>query len=221
MRCTHCKGNIAAGADAAKMIVEYTQPDGSVKVFGFGMPDGPVSEATGRLLRAYHHKHFWVVRKREQRGDAVTGRVLSGIPTGYDIAGLVLTRDEAGALGLSEGEARAQGTAYLTARLDALRAVAARIGKPVGDPYVQEALRADEHGGPYPHSHHLALGTYQLLAHLHHAHGRERVDAGAQALHNELHAQAALAGTQRARLADPGHADPGERDWRGQAVADI
>lgn len=221
MKCSVCKRNIAAGADAQKMIVEYAQPDGTTKIFGYMMADGPLTTATGQILRAWHHKHFHIQRKREQRGDAVTGRVLTGIPTGYEIGDLVLTREEAGALGFTEEQARERGTAHLSAQLQRLHEVAARIGKRVGDPYAHEAFWADQHHGPYPHTHHLRLETYQLLAHLHYAHGFDWVEVGAQGVHNELHAQETLAQAQAARLADPGHIDPPERDWRDQAVVDI
>lgn len=224
MKCCSCKRTIAAGVDAQKMIVEYRQPDGSIKIFGYGMADGPLTKATGQIVKAYHHKHFHVVRKREQRGDAVTGRVLAGIPTGYDIGNLVQSREEFEALGLTEDEARARGTAYLSARLDTLRAVATRIGKGVGDGTVLEAFWADEHGGPYRHSHHLRLDMYQLRAHLVYAHGVPQhglTGMPLQDAHDELHARAALEQTWAARGADPGHVEPAERDWRDQAVAEI
>lgn len=226
MKCRSCKRNIAAGAEATKLIVEYRQPDGTTKVFGYQMPDGPLAKATGQIVAGWHGKCFWVVRKREQRGDAVTGRVLNGIPTGYDIGNLVLSREEFDALGLTVQQARAQGTAYLSARLEQLRAVARRIGKSVGDATVAEALRADEHGGPYPHSHHLRLDTYQLRAHLTYAHGQPATGGAAagtplQDVHDLLHARAGLDQVRAARGDDPGHTEPAERDWRDQATADL
>lgn len=206
IKCCHCKGNIAAGVEAQKMIVEYVQPDGANKIFGYMMPDGPLSAATGRIVRAWHHKHYHIVRKREARGDAVTGRVLPWTPTGYDTD---------------------QDTGQLSEHLDAMRLVAQRIGKSIGDPEVTEAFRAQQHGGAYPHEHHLRLETYQLLAHLHHAHGFIHHPgwngyAGTpQTIHDELHANAALTATTAARDADPGHIEPPERDWRDQVAVDI
>lgn len=205
MKCNACKGNIASGVEAKKAIIEYQQPDGTTKIFGYMMPDGPLSQATGRIVRAWHNKHFHVVRKREAKGDAVHGRVLSGAPTGY-----------------TEADTEAMG-----ANLDALRAVAARIGKAIGDPEVTEAYRAQCHGGPYPHSHHLPLETYQLIAHLRHAHGFTHpagafeADGAPQSVHARLHAAAALAATTAARAADPDHTEPAERDWREQVAIDI
>lgn len=206
MRCTVCKRNIAAGVDAQKMIVEYGQGDGTTKVFGFMMADGPLTAATGQLLRAYHHKHYHALRKREARGDAVTGRVLAGGPTAYEIGDVL----------------HANGTAQYTERLALLGAVSRKVGLPVGDLTVLEAFWAEENGGPYPHTHHLRLETYQLMAHLRYAHGHtHHIGGSALATHDELHAQAALAEAQRQRLNDPGHAEPPERDWRDQAVVDI
>lgn len=208
MRCCSCKRNIAAGADAQKMIVEYRQSDGTSKVFGYMMPDGPLSTATGQIVRAWHHKHFHVQRKREARGDAVTGRVLNGMPTGYEIA---------------DSDSR-----DVSERLDRLHDVARRIGKAVGDPTVAEAFAAEERGGPYPHSHHLRMETYQLLAHLEYAHGFNgvakrliEIAGNAQQFHDERHAQWALLQTRLERTNDPSYEDPPERDWRDQQVLDI
>ncbi len=207
MRCTHCKRPIAAGVEAQKMIVEYRQGDATTRIFGHLMSDGPLSAATGQLLRGWHHKCFHIVRKREAKGDAVTGRVLGGgiLPTGYDIAALV-----------DDGDTR-----VITDRLDEMRAVAQRVGKPVGDPAVTEAFRAEQHGGPYRHTHDLPMETYQLLHHLHHAHGINWVEADARGLHAELHARAALEQVTAGRDADPGHTPTEESDWREQVVTDL
>ncbi len=225
MKCCVCKLSISSGAAAQKMIVEYTQPGGAVLLYGYMMDAGPLSAATGRILRGYHHKCFWAVRKREARGDAVTGRVLNGIPNAYEISDLVLSREEAQALGISDAEIAKRGTAYITERLDMLRAVARRIGKGVGDATVLEAFWAGEHGGPYPHTHHLPLEVYQLRAHLVYAHGVERgqmvARGGVQAIHGLLHARAAAAQTARERDDDPGFAPTTESDWRSQVVEDV
>lgn len=211
------------------MVVEYRQSDGSTKMFGYQMSDGPLNAATGQLLQAWHSKCLWVERKREHRGDAVSGRVLSGIPTGYDISTVVISRDEADALGVTEAQNEGRTTRFLSTRLDALRELSRRVGKPVGDPTVTEAFRAEEHGGAYKHSHHHPLGTYQLRAHLFYAHGlmpavldrpviREK---GLDALHGHLHAEAAQQSAIQARQTDPGYVEPTDRDWREHAVADI
>lgn len=196
MKCCSCKRPIAAGVDAAKMIVEYRQADGTTTLYGYQMPAGPVTAATGQILRAWHHKHFHIARKREARGDAVTGRVLAGGPTGYDIE-----------------QATAAGTEHLSTRLGRLAEVARRIGKGLGDAHVIEAARADEHGGPYPHAHHFALEPYQLQAHLHYAHGADLATLATTMTlaHGELHAD-----MQAQR-----EAEQQTRDWREQFTADL
>lgn len=225
MKCNVCKRNIASGAEAQKMIVEYTQSDDTVAVFGYQMPHGPLTAATGRLLRGYHHKCFWLIRKREHRsGDAVNGRSLTGVPTAYEIGDLVITRDEADALGLTDEQVRARSTSYLTDRLTALRELARELGKGVGDPEVFEAYQAQLHGGPYPHTHHLPLDLYQLRLHLDWAHDAETVHLTPpqlHALHGQLHATAAQQAAQAERDSDPGHVEPAERDWRVQHVIDL
>jgi hypothetical protein len=225
VKCCICKKAIASGVDAQKAIVEYLQADGSTKIFGYMMPDGPLSAATGQILRAWHHKEFHVQRKREARGDAVTGRVLNGVPTAYDIGSLALSREEFEALGLTEDQAREQGTAYLSARLDKLRDLARSIGKGVGDSTVLEAFWAEEHSGPYSHTHHLPLEIYQLRAHLQYAHGASPYSEAGRveiyALHNELHTRQALTAITAARDTDPGHTTPAEHDWREQVVVDV
>lgn len=227
IKCTVCKKNIASGVDAQKAIVEYLQADGSTKIFGYMMTDGPLTVATGQILRAYHHKHYHMARKREGRGDAVTGRVLNGVPTAYDIGSLALSREEFEALGLTEDQAREQGTAYLSARLEKLRDLARSIGKGVGDGTVLEAFWAEENGGPYSHTHHLPLEVYQLHAHLQFAHGGEAhgpmqgVRRHIHTLHNELHAKQALTAITAARDTDPGYTTPAEHDWREQVAVDV
>jgi hypothetical protein len=46
------------------------QPDGTVKVFGVNMPDGPLSEARGELVAAKHSKCYWIDAKRAKRSEA-------------------------------------------------------------------------------------------------------------------------------------------------------
>ncbi len=204
MKCFSCHVNIPHGVAARKMIVEYLQADGSVKVYGYMMPDGPLSQARGRIFRGYHHKCFWIRRKREARGDAVTGRVVGWLPSGYEIDEVVDS-----------------GTGRVSAQLDRLRDIARRVGKGVGDPTVTEAYRAEERGGPYRHAHEYPLDTYQLGAHLTYAHGIDVTGTdGWHARHDELHALARLADTQAARASDPGHTDQTETDWRPQLVVE-
>lgn len=203
MRCNLCKRPIASGVEARKMIVEFTQPNRTTKLFGYQMPDGELTAATGVLFRGWHNRCFHVVRKRAARGDVVSGRILSGaVPTGYDLAA-------------------GQGTELLSVRLAQLQEVARRIGRAVGDPAVTEAWRADEHGGPYPHVHELPLDTYQLHAHLRYAHGVEELTAPARSVHEELHARLALEATRTARDNDPGHRPPEDVDWRRPETVDI
>jgi len=207
MKCGWCKRSISAGPEAQKMSVEYRQPDGTTKIFGHMMEDGPLSAATGQILRAWHSKCYHIERKRESRGDPVSGRVLSGVPTGYSIGTVV---DE-------------QGTGYLTEQLSELRAIAQQVGKAVGDPEVIEAFWAHQKGGPYQHEHHLQLSTYQLVAHLVHAHGQPAsVQLGSvREHHDKLHARDALAGIVTRREHDSGVEAPSERDWREHVIADI
>lgn len=188
MRCHECHRNIAAGVEAQKMVVEYQQPDGSTRIHGLGMPDGPLTTTTGRMVRGSHSKCWWIAKKREAKGDEVTGRVLRGTPTAYEIADMVLNRDEAAALGLTPEQARERSTVQLSRRLNGLRAIADRLSKGVGDPMVQEAYLAEERGGPYPHEHHHRLDTYQLLAHLEYAHG-VKPESEVHRLHLALHHQ--------------------------------
>ncbi len=211
MKCHSCHHNIPAGVAAKKMIVDYLQVDGTVKTFGYMMSDGKLSEATGRILRGYHHKCWWVRKKRDARGDAVTGRVMgAAVPTGYSIQDAL------------DGDAHTA----MAAHVEHLRVIARQVGKPVGDPTVAEAYWADVRGGPYPHGHEFKLDTYHLRAHLAHAHGYPRVDdlpAGMtlQSLHEEFHARAALSATTEVRTDDPGHVDPTTTDWRPQVAVDI
>lgn len=206
------------------MIVEYQQSDGSALVFGYMMADGPLTSATGQILRAWHHKCFHIARKREARGDAVTGRVLAGGPTAYNIGTMVMSRDELCALGIDPLDAAFIGTEHISSRLGRLRAVAQRVGKGVGDLTVLEAFWADEASGPYEHGHHLKLEMYQLRAHLQYAHGSPATTfaGNAQTLHDQLHAKAHLEAILAIRGDDPGH-HPGRapNDWRDQVIADI
>lgn len=218
MKCAHCKKPIAAGVEAIKLIVAYADEHGNETFYGYGMPAGPITNANGRPLHGYHHKCFHILRKREARGDPVSGRVLAGAPSGYDMAELVLTREEAAALNLSVQDV-AERTTYLTDRLQALRELARSIGKGVGDPTVLEAFWAHENHGPYSHAHRIRQEMYQLRAHLSYAHGLDLSSnpGGLHELHDAVHHNAEITAN---RLADHDEA-PAERDWHDQHQADI
>jgi hypothetical protein len=175
VRCTSCHRNVAAGVEAQKMIVEYRQSDGSLKLFGYMMGDGPITAATGAMVRGWHHKCYWIQKKREARGDAVSGRVVPGTPSAYT-------------------ETFADDVVKMSAKLDRLRTLAESMGKGVGDAQVTEAFNAAERGGPYPHGHGLRYDTYQLVAHLEYAHGVSdvrllRTSAALHEQHAELHSR--------------------------------
>jgi hypothetical protein len=225
MRCTSCQRSVAAGVEAQKMIVEYRQADGASRLFGYMMSDGPLTAASGQMVRGWHHKCFWIAKKREARGGTVTGRVVAGGPTGYDIDQIALSKDDLAVLGITAEEALQRGTGRLSARLARLRTLAEQLGKGVGDAQVQEAFAGAEHGGPYSHEHHHRLETYQLIAHLEYAHGLAgqkilRSKAELQDQHLELHAQAALAQLIQQRQED-GDLELPTRDWREQHTVDL
>lgn len=206
MRCTSCHRNIAAGAEAAKMIVEYRQTDGSTSLNGYMMPDGPITAATGAMLRGWHSKCYWISKKREAKGDAVTGRVVQTGITGYSAM-----TDES--------------HLHMTAKLDRLRTLAESMGRGVGDAQVTEAFNASERGGPYTHQHQHRLDVYQLIAHLEYAHDiRDQnllsSQGGLLDLHIRLHAQQVQADIRAWRQAD-GEDEQTIRDWRTQYTAEI
>jgi hypothetical protein len=215
VKCNVCKNNIPAGAAATKMIVEYAQPDGRTLIFGYMMPDGPLTAATGRILRGWHGKCYWAARKREARGDAVTGRILIGGPTAYELSALVHPRDET-----DNPDNPVLSTAFISERLQNLRTLARRIGKGVGDATVLEAFWAQEHNGPYPHTHHLPLDAYQLHAHLRYAHGTTDY-VTTRTTHDLLHARMSQQQVDATRAADPTYAPTAESDWRSQVVEDV
>lgn len=174
MRCTSCHRNVAAGVEAQKMIIEYRQADGALKLFGYMMSDGPIASATGAMVRGWHHKCYWIAKKREARGDAVTGRVVPGTPTAYTT------------------DTFAADVVQMTAKVGRMRELAEAMGKGVGDAQVTEAFNAAERGGPYRHEHHYRLETYQLIAHLEYAHGLRdvrllRTSSALQDHHISLH----------------------------------
>lgn len=209
MKCDHCHRSIASGVEAQKMICEYVQPDGQTKTFGYMMADGPLTKATGRLLRGWHHKHYHQLRKRSAKGDIVTGRVLPGVPSAYEIA-----------TGHGDLAVFRQGIADM-------QAVARQIGKPVGDSHVFEAYQAKLRGTPYEHAHAMPLDSYQLIAHLAYAHDthltahRNKDGRTFTEIHFALHASATARAIAQQRTQDPGHIEPADTDWREQRVAEL
>lgn len=190
------------------MVVEYQQADGSTSLNGYMMPDGPIAAATGAMLRGWHSRCYWIAKKREAKGDAVTGRVVSGGPTGYNIDKFVQDQQ-----------------VHLKARLDRLRALAESMGRGVGDAQVTEAFNASERGGPYTHQHQHRLEVYQLIAHLEYAHGIKdqsllSSQGGLLDLHIRVHAQQVQADIRAWRQAD-GEDEQVIRDWRTQYTAEI
>lgn len=209
MRCTSCLRNIAAGAEAQKMVVEYQQADGRTTLHGYMMPDGPIATAPGAMVRGWHSRCYWVAKKREARGDAVTGRVVPGGPTGYTIEAFIEHDDQV----------------QHKAKIERLRVLAESMCKGVGDPQVTEAFNAQERGGPYEHQHHHRLDTYQLIAHLEYAHGiKDQSLLGSQGAmqeqHFQLHARQANNEILARRDAD-GETERIIRDWRPQHTVEI
>lgn len=77
MRCATCKREIRRGVEEQKRVEYHRQDDGSVKIFGYQMPDGPLSAATGPLVRVIHSKHYWADTKDERRGGPHAGGEIS------------------------------------------------------------------------------------------------------------------------------------------------
>jgi hypothetical protein len=65
MICTFdaCRKNIPARAADR---IEVRLVDGEEKAFGKDAPDGTLEQATGSLVRAYHHRCFMAWRRRER-----------------------------------------------------------------------------------------------------------------------------------------------------------
>ena len=72
-----CRRDIRRGAEEQKRAEYHRQPDGTVKVFGYQMPDGPLSAATGPLVKVIHSKHYWSTLKAENRGGPHAGGAIS------------------------------------------------------------------------------------------------------------------------------------------------
>lgn len=77
MKCAECRRDIRRGAEEQKRVEYRLQGDGTEKVFGYQMPDGPLDVATGRLVRVIHSKHYWANLKAEHRGGPHAGGAIS------------------------------------------------------------------------------------------------------------------------------------------------
>jgi hypothetical protein len=66
LKCDLCHRPLT-GQEAQRRAEYRLQGDGSVKVFGKGMPDGPLDAARGQLVRVRHNGCYWAQAKREQR----------------------------------------------------------------------------------------------------------------------------------------------------------
>lgn len=66
MKCFICRKPISGG-EQARRRAEYRQVGDAVKVFGMGMPDGPLALASGQLVKVAHNGCYHAARKREQR----------------------------------------------------------------------------------------------------------------------------------------------------------
>lgn len=190
------------------MVAEYQQEDGEILTFGVGQPAGLIAAATGRLVRVYHGQHYRLAFKRENRGgDAVTGRKFGQLPTAY------------------EGDAKADVEA--TERVARMQELARRMGTTADDVFVKERYRAEQLGGPYPHTHQMPLATYRVTAHLLYAHGISTEGEGLftldakQRRHREDHAFQHARETEKHRQQDPGFEPPKESDWREQTVHEV
>jgi hypothetical protein len=67
VKCAICRKDIGSGEQARRRAEYRRQPDGSVKVFGRGMPDGELSEAAGQLTEVRHNGCYWAEVKRMRR----------------------------------------------------------------------------------------------------------------------------------------------------------
>jgi hypothetical protein len=77
VKCGQCKRDIRRGAEEQKRVEYRQQEDGTVLVFGYQMPDGPLSAARGRLVKVIHSKHYWANLKAESRGGPHAGGAVS------------------------------------------------------------------------------------------------------------------------------------------------
>ena len=72
MRCRFCQRAILPGQEQRKRVQFHRQDDGTVKVFGVNMPDGPLDSATGRVEFLAHSRCYWADKKRPLRQAADT-----------------------------------------------------------------------------------------------------------------------------------------------------
>jgi hypothetical protein len=79
MRCQVCKRQIRRGVEEQKRVQYHLQPDGSEKIFGYQMPDGPLTSATGPLVRVMHSIHYWADVKNASRGDSHAGGAITAM----------------------------------------------------------------------------------------------------------------------------------------------
>lgn len=66
MKCATCLKPVKGGQEAQRRA-EYRLVNGEIRVFGQGMPDGPLAAATGQLVKVKHNGCYHADRKREQR----------------------------------------------------------------------------------------------------------------------------------------------------------
>ena len=66
IKCATCHRPITT-AEAVRRAEYRLQRDSTIKVFGHGMPDGPLSAAAGQLIKVKHSGCYHADRKREQR----------------------------------------------------------------------------------------------------------------------------------------------------------
>jgi hypothetical protein len=67
VKCDTCRKAIASGTEFRRRAEYHRHPDGTVRVFGHGMPDGELADAVGQLVAVKHSGCYWSARKHEQR----------------------------------------------------------------------------------------------------------------------------------------------------------
>lgn len=224
MRCFWCKRAIRNGQEAARMVQEYKQPDGSIVAFGYGLPAGPIKKATGKLYRSWHNNEYHIATKHEQRGgDAVNGAVTGFIPNAYELESMSMNKDELSDSGMTEEYAREHSTLGLVEQAAASRAAAREHGTSRLDHVSVEAEKARKHDGkPYDHRHVMSPDPTSLIPHLKYAHGVTDLGGDRPLIkHGLLHATMYRDKLRLHRESDPGYEVYGETDWRDQSVLDI
>ncbi len=79
MRCAVCKRQIRRGVEEQKRVEYRLQKDKTVKIFGYQMPDGPLTAASGPLVRVIHSVHYWEQVKAERRGGPHAGGAITAL----------------------------------------------------------------------------------------------------------------------------------------------